>query len=78
MISQGFAQSQAYGQNKIQNGQPVDLNEDGVIDDYERAYSRGEAQSGNMSSESMGSAAAMAVSSRVFLPRKALALTANT
>lgn len=41
----------------------MDLNEDGVIDDYERAYSRGEAQKGQMSSESMGTAAAMSVRS---------------
>lgn len=38
------------------------MNEDGIIDDYERAYSRGEAQKGQMSSESMGTAAAMSVS----------------
>lgn len=59
ILAQGFAQTQAYGSNAVQQGGAVDLNEDGIIDDYERAYSRGEAQKGQMSSESMGTAAAM-------------------
>ena len=62
VLAQGFAQTQAYGSNTVQGGHPVDLNEDGIIDDYERAYARGEAEKGNMSSESMGTAAAMSVS----------------
>lgn len=62
MLQQGFAQATAYGSRKTQNNEPVDLNEDGVIDDYERAYARGEAQKGEMSSKSMGTAAAMSVS----------------
>ena len=62
ILAQGFAQTQAFGSNAVQQGGAVDLNEDGIIDDYERAYSRGEAQKGQMSSESMGTAAAMSVS----------------
>ena len=62
VLAQGFAQTQAYGSNAVQGGHAVDLNEDGIIDDYERAYARGEAEKGNMSSESMGTAAAMSVS----------------
>jgi hypothetical protein len=62
ILAQGFAQTQAYGSNAVQQGGAVDLNEDGIIDDYERAYSRGEAQKGQMSSESMGTAAAMSAS----------------
>ncbi|KAJ9121855.1 hypothetical protein QFC22_002478 [Naganishia vaughanmartiniae] len=62
LFAQGLAMAQSYGVNK--NPQDIDLDGDGVISAYERAYAQGGAQGGQnqggqMDAQSMGAAAAM-------------------
>jgi hypothetical protein len=57
LFAQGLAMAQSYGVNK--QPQDIDLDGDGVISAYERAYAQGGAQGGQMDANSMGAAAAM-------------------